>query len=233
MEIHAIGAGLGGVSVLGALSFLFWRHVWFFRSPLRIPPEGDNILSPADGTVVYVKTVEPHEEVIVVKKGLSASVNDIVKEDLGARKILIGVFMSPFNVHFNRAPVGARVESIKHHPPRWKNVNMGPMHFRTLFRLPPYYRNSRHLLCNERTVTRFAGRFNGQDLHYYVVQIAGRSVRGIVSYVKEGDEVDKGALFGMIRIGSQVDLIVPWIEGMQVRVRPGDKVLGGETVVIE
>jgi phosphatidylserine decarboxylase len=66
-----------------------------------------------------------------------------------------------------------------------------------------------------------------------VIQIAAKSVRGIDSYVQAGDRVERGAIFGMIRIGSQVDLVVPWREGMQISVHPGQRVRAGETILIE
>jgi phosphatidylserine decarboxylase len=64
------------------------------------------------------------------------------------------------------------------------------------------------------------------------VQIAGWSVAGIDSYVEVGEEVSKGKTFGMIRIGSQVDLVMPYLPDMNVMVNPGDKVRAGETVLI-
>ncbi|MEJ2277690.1 MAG: phosphatidylserine decarboxylase, partial [Candidatus Lokiarchaeota archaeon] len=67
-------------------------------------------MSPADGTVVYVSPVEPQEEVITIKKGLAARITDIVREDLQVPKVLIGVFMSPFNVHYNRVPLTGKVD---------------------------------------------------------------------------------------------------------------------------
>ncbi len=67
----------------------------------------------------------------------------------------------------------------------------------------------------------------------YIVQIAGKSVHGIDSYVKPGQGLAKGDIFGMIRIGSQVDLVVTWVPGMRLRVQPGDKVYAGETILIE
>ena len=67
----------------------------------------------------------------------------------------------------------------------------------------------------------------------YVVQIAAKTVAGIDSYVVAGSHVEKGAIFGMIRIGSQVDVVVPWREQMVVRVRSGDRVRAGETVLVE
>jgi phosphatidylserine decarboxylase len=213
--------------------FLYWRFSWFFRNPPRTPPPGASLLSPADGTVVYVKTVEPHEEVIVIKQGIKASINDIVREHLEARKILIGIFMSPFNVHYNRAPLSGRVEYIKHYHPTRKNANMGPMHLRTLLKRDPYCENSLHIIQNERTVTRIGGQFKNAAMPCYIVQIAGKSVDRIESYHNEGELVERGAVFGMIRLGSQVDMVVPWIEGMQIMVKPGDKVRAGETVLIE
>jgi phosphatidylserine decarboxylase len=212
--------------------YLYWRYVWFFRNPLRVPPPGESIVSPADGTVVYVSKVEPRQEVIMIKQGLPATLTDIVREDLAAPKILIGIFMSPFSVHYNRAPLAGQIKFIRHHPAKVKNCCMAPMHWRTLLKRPPFYENSRHIVTNERTVTNMAGQFKGGTLSYYVVQIAGKSVKGIDSYFKPGEKVTKGEVFGMIRIGSQVDLVVPLRPGMNIMVQPGDRVRAGETVLI-
>ncbi len=100
------------------VAYCYWRYIWFFRNPLRVPPPGESIVSPADGTVVYVSKVEPRQEVITIKQGLPATLTDIVREDLATPKILIGIFMSPFSVHYNRAPLSGRIKSIRHHPPR-------------------------------------------------------------------------------------------------------------------
>jgi phosphatidylserine decarboxylase len=215
------------------VAFLFWRYIWFFRNPDRTVAPGENFVSPADGTVVYVKRVKPNEEVIAIKQGVSARIKDIVREDMDASKIVIGIFMSPFNVHYNRAPITGRVEQIVHHPPKTTNLHMGPMHFRTLLNRLPLYENSLHILENERTVTRISGRFRGDEVSCYVVQIAGKSVNGIDSYIPVGGDVRKGDLFGMIRIGSQVDTVLPEFAGMQVKVRPGDRVRAGESVLVE
>ena len=215
-----------------AAGLLFWRHVWFFRNPPRIPPPGENIVSPADGTVVYVSLVKPHQEVVTIKQGVSARLTDIVREDLDQPKLSIGIFMSPFNVHYNRIPLTGRVASIKHHPAIPTNLTMFAMHWRTLLRRPPFYLHSRHIIQNERTVTRIEGIYKGQQIAYYIVQIAGWSVAGIDSYVEVGEEVSKGNVFGMIRIGSQVDLVLPYRPDMDLMVKPGDKVRAGETVLV-
>ncbi len=217
---------------LGVAGYFYWRYVWFFRNPPRVTPAGDNFVSPADGTVVYVSPVDPQQEVITIKQGLAAGLTDIVREDLQAPKVLIGVFMSPFNVHYNRVPFTGKVDFIHHHPAVFKNHCMGAMHWRTLLKRPPFYRNSPHIVTNERTVTKFSGIFKGQPLSYYVVQIAGKSVKGIDSFFGPGDRLNKGKIFGMIRIGSQVDLLVPDTGEMAVKVKPGDRVRAGETVLI-
>ena len=225
--VHPISLILALVA-LCSLLFLYWRYIWFFRNPPRsIPTEGSGILSPADGTVVYVK------EVLTIKQGVKATLNDIVREDVSRPKILIGIFMSPFNVHFNRAPVSGPVRFIHHYPARRENACMAAMHLRTALRWLPLYRNSIHIIHNERTVTKIDGQYRGKPLACYVIQIAAKSVSGIDTYVEEGERVRAGQIFGMIRIGSQVDLLVTPIEGMKIKVCPGSKVRTGETILIE
>ena len=214
-------------------AFLYWRFVWFFRDPRRTPPAEQGILSPADGTVVYVRKVEPGEEVVVIKQGLRATVRDILREDADHAKLVIGVFMSPFDVHYNRAPLTATLGFIRRHPALGENAHMGAMHWRSVFNRAPHYEGSVHIVQNERTVTHFIGDYLGAPLPLYVVQIGARTVNGIESYYREGERVERGATFGMIRIGSQVDLIVPWRPGLAACVQPGDKVRAGETILIQ
>ncbi len=234
MEAPRLTLALAGVLLLGLLAaFLYWRHVWFFRNPPRTPPEAAGILSPADGTVVYVKRVAPGQEVVVIKEGLAATVKDILKQDEPAPKIVVGIFMSPFDVHYNRAPLAGRVGMIRHYPAEGENLYMGTMHLRTLLNWAPLYEGSPHIVQNERTVTQFESEYLGASLPIYVVQIGSRGVHGIDSHYAVGDSVERGAVFGMIRIGSQVDLIVPAREGMTVKVQPGDTVRAGETILIE
>jgi phosphatidylserine decarboxylase len=233
MEIISLTTIFWVCALILIAAFLFWRYIWFFRNPPRTIPQGENIVSPADGTVVYVKSVKPKEDIVVIKQRLAVRIEDIVREHLDTPKIVVGIFMSPFNVHYNRSPLGGMVEKIVHHPPKTANFHMGPMHFRTMFNRPPLHENSMHIVENERTVTRIRGRFKGADVYCYVVQIAGKSVSGIESYISEGVEVGKGEIFGMIRIGSQVDTIVPHFTDMQIKVRPGDKVRAGESVLVE
>jgi phosphatidylserine decarboxylase len=212
---------------------LYWRHVWFWRNPLREAPAAEGLLAAADGMVVYVRKVASTDDVISIKRGLAAKLVDIAQEDLELPKLLIGVFMSPFDVHYNRAPIGGTVAWVRHHPGRGRNVHMGPMHWRVLTRREPYYKDSAHIVWNERTVTKIDGTFRAKPLACYVVQIAAKTVAGIDTFVPQGRTLERGATFGMIRIGSQVDIVVPWRDEFNIRVRPGDRVRAGETILVD
>ena len=179
-----------------------------------------------------MKKVDPGADVVVIKEGVSATVKDITGEDASQVKLVVGIFMSPFDVHYNRAPLSGTIGFIRRHPARGENAHMGPMHLRSVLGLEPRYADSVHIVQNERAVTRFASEYGGQPLSFYVVQIGAKTVNGIDSYFAPGQRVERGATFGMIRIGSQVDLVVPWREGFEVRVRPGDRVTAGETIVV-
>lgn len=229
-------AAVGACAVFLALilgAYLFWRYVWFFRNPRRKIPAGESILSPADGTVVYVKRLVEGEPAVSLKNGRSMEVGEIVREHVEQPKMLVGIFMSPFNVHYNRTPLSGRVESVVHSEPRTANSHMGSMHWRCLLQRFPLYENSPHLLSNERTVIKLRTVFRGSEMFLYLVQIAGGSVRGIDSFVQVGQEVRRGEVFGLIRVGSQVDLVCTRHANLRVRVRPGDKVKAGETVLME
>ena len=221
------------VAALVVGGYLLWRYVWFFRDPPRTPPAEEGLVSPADGTVVYVRTVAPGDDVVVIKQGVSAKVADILRQDVGETKVVIGIFMSPFDIHYNRMPLSGTIGFIRHHPAFGENAYMTPMHWRTLINRAPHYADSVHIVQNERVVTQVHGEYRGTPLSYYVVQIGARTVNGIDSYDGVGAHVERGTTFGMIRVGSQVDLIVPWRPGLAVRARAGERVRAGETLLVQ
>ena len=196
--------------ILGiSASLLLWR---FFRDPERIPPEDqDAILSPADGKVIYVKRIEKGTIPYSEKRGRKFSLNDFTQSGvLPMEGYLIGIAMNFLNVHVNRAPIDGKVSRIRH-------IQGG---FVSL-------KKKEALIQNERALTVIDnGRFK-----IGVVQIASRLVRKIVLYLQEGHEIRRGERMGMIRFGSQVDLILPNLPSVKIEVNPGEEVKAGLSII--
>jgi len=183
-------AGLYGM--LAALPFLLLTlfMLYFFRDPERVTPgDKDAFVSPADGRVIVVKDVrEP--------------------EYLNADTKQISIFMSPFNVHVNRAPCSGRVKKVKH--------NKGK--FMAAYKDEASIRNENIGMVLETAY--------GDIL---VRQVAGFVARRAVCRKKEGDLLSAGERYGIIKFSSRVDVYLP--KDAVVEVKPGDKVSAGETVL--
>lgn len=165
----------------------------FFRIPnIVINADSNQVLAPADGKVVVVeKTTE----------------NEHFKDE----RIQISIFMSPLNVHNNRAPVAGKVKSFIYHKGKY---------------LVAWHPKSS--TDNERT-TMVMTMANGVEI--LVRQIAGAMARRIKWYVKEGSELTQGQEFGFIKFGSRVDVFLP--TDAKVIVSLGTKTKGGQTVLAE
>jgi phosphatidylserine decarboxylase len=122
----------------------------------------------------------------------------------------ISIFLSPMDVHVNRMPVGGRVVKVEYHPGRF---------------LPAYREEAGDL--NEYTVVVID--HDGQRI--VARQIVGILARRIVCRVREGDLVLAGDRFGVMKLGSRMDVFLP--KGAVIRTRVGDKVVGGVTVIAE
>jgi len=199
------------VFVIGAtsVSLLLWR---FHRDPERIPPEDHNaIVSPADGRVIYVKKIEDGEIPFSEKKGRKFSLGDFVHSKVFSNEgYLIGIMMSYLDVHVNRAPIGGKISLLKH--------------IKGLF---ISLKKKEAVVQNERV---FSVIDNGL-FKVGIVQIASRLVRKIVPYVREGQEIQRGERIGMIRFGSQVDLILPDLPSLHITISTGEEVKAGISIL--
>ena len=172
------------------LTVLAIFHLSFFRDPERaIPADANAIVSPADGTVVEVKRIA----------------EDWFQKRETQR---VAIFLSIFNVHVNRAPIGGEVKFSQHFPGKFFDA-----------------RNPACSAVNESLVIGFA------DGDYAVTAklITGAIARRIIPWCATGDRMEKGARIGMIRYGSRVELFVPL--DARVAVKIGDHVKGGETIL--
>ncbi|NYT02952.1 MAG: phosphatidylserine decarboxylase [Methanosarcinales archaeon] len=140
-------------------------------------PGGEGMISPADGRII---------------------------QDQGSK---VSIFMSPFDVHVNRAPLDGVVSGLEY---RWGGHRPAFMN--------PARQNEQNIIYMETP---------GGPIQLH--QIAGIMARKIVCYVKSGDRLSRGDRVGMIRFGSRVEVIIPG--GYSILVKNGDRVRAGETVI--
>lgn len=153
--------------------------LWFFRDPEREITQG-RVISPADGVV---------QSIMPWKDG----------------RTRVAIFMSPLNVHVNRAPLAGTVTSVEHIPGGF---------------VPAFNKESEN---NERVVWHFDTELGDIEM----IQIAGAVARRIVPYVPQGTKVEQGERIGLIRFGSRVDIYLP--EGVEADVEVGQVTTAGVT----
>ncbi len=169
--------------------------LYFFRDPpRRVPQEPGLVVSPADGKVVEVERVACDEFV-------------------GGPAVRIGIFLSIFNVHLNRAPEGARVVALRYHPGKFLNA-LNPASARE----------------NE-NMWRGLEATSPPHRRMVVRQIAGAIARRVVCALRPGDTVSRGEKLGMIKLGSRTELILADSEALKVEVAVGDRVKAGSSVM--
>ena len=182
---------ISGYNVIGAISLIITLFlIFFFRDPNRDVPHGDHIIvSPADGKIVSIKEIFENDYLHLNVKRIS-------------------IFLSVFNVHINRIPIGGKVEHVQYNP--------GKFHIAAL---------EKASLENEQTAIVISDR----QTRILVKQIAGIIARRIACYVKPGDMVQKGARYGMIYFGSRTDIFLP--KDAEIKVKLGDSVKGAKDII--
>ncbi|MBA4164963.1 MAG: phosphatidylserine decarboxylase family protein [Erythrobacter sp.] len=218
-SIHPEGRkfALAAAAISAVCAFMAWETLaWplaglalgicaFFRDPQRVVPQDANaIVSPADGLVSLIMEVEPPAELCVAdgagRRGLPPG--PVTR---------ISIFMSVFDVHINRAPVGGTVARVVYIPGRFLNADLDKASEEN---------ERQHILIE---------RHDGMAIGF--TQIAGLVARRIVPFVKPGDIVAAGQRIGLIRFGSRVDVYLP--AGTSPCVLLGQRVVAGETVLAQ
>lgn len=228
------------VVVLTAL-YLLNRFVWFYRDPVRAPEATGRVLvSPADGQIVYIKRFEDGA-VASEKLGRRIELSEIAElsQTAGRSGWIVGVYMSPFDVHFNYAPVAGRVTAQRY---RKADANL-PMvdlseYIRIAFLRRPFdnfaaafhLENERNTVVIEPADTPLGAMQGPPQPDVAVVEIADKFVNKIDILAKEGDELKVGDKLGFIKRGSQVDLIV-FADDIEWTSEFGQQVYGGRTVL--
>ena len=168
----------------------------FFRDPYRKPPSDTNLLlAPADGRITDI---------------------EIVDEDnfIGGPALRVGIFLSIFSTHINRAPCNVKVEKITYRKGQYRNAA-----------------NLQSGRVNESNNLDLV-RTDGPQQRLIVRQISGAIARRIVCNASEGQVLTGGEKFGMIKFGSRTELYVPSGDNAKCLVRIGDKVKAGLTPLV-
>jgi phosphatidylserine decarboxylase len=176
------------------LSLLFLLLIFctlaFFRDPDRATPADPNlIVAAADGTVTDIVEVDENE---ILKK----------------RSRRIGIFLSIFDVHTNRAPIDGRIIYRQHR----EGLCL----------------DARRPECSEKNES-MTWAFENSRVTIVVRQLTGAIARRIVAWSQIGDKLEKGDRFGMIRFGSRTEVYLPLAATVLVKV--GDHVSGGLTII--
>jgi phosphatidylserine decarboxylase len=199
--------GLFGGSLLGwPLALLTLGVLAFFRDPERVTPRDESlIIAPADGLITQICTVVPPREMTADDgSGQTSGLGDVPV-------IRVSIFMSVFDVHINRTPIGGTIRRVIYIPGKFLNADLDKAS----------EENERQHFVVER----------GDGVRVGFTQIAGLVARRIVPFVKAGDIVACGQRIGLIRFGSRVDVYLP--AGTEPRVLIGQTVVAGETVLAQ
>jgi phosphatidylserine decarboxylase len=190
--LASVGVAVWPVSAWLSLVFLalFLFTIAFFRDPNRpVPADPNLIVAPADGTVRDIAELDE-------------------KEVLETKTRRVGIFLSIFDVHTNRAPIDGRVIYRQHH----EGLCL----------------DARDPDCPEKNEA-MTWAFENPRGVIVVRQLTGAIARRIVAWANVGDELKKGERFGMIRFGSRTELYLPL--DAEILVKTGDHVSGGSTVI--
>jgi phosphatidylserine decarboxylase len=175
------------------LVFLIWLISFFRNPPRKIPSDPNVIVSPADGTVTDITPLAHYDFI-------------------DGPAVRIGIFLSIFNVHINRAPIAGRVVELHYHPGEFLNAMKAE--------------------SSERNESMWIGfeQSESPSHRFAVRQISGMLARRIVCPLAAGQAVTRGEIFGMIKLGSRTELILP-ADAVEITVQPRDPVRAGSHIV--
>jgi phosphatidylserine decarboxylase len=164
--------------------------LYFFRDPQRrVPTDPNAVVAAADGTVT---------DIVEVDEG------DVLK----SKTRRVGIFLSIFDVHTNRAPIDGRIIYRQHREGLCVDA--------------------RRSECSEKNEA-MTWAFENPRATIVVRQLTGAIARRIVAWAEVGDELAKGDRFGMIRFGSRTEVYLPLAATVLVKV--GEHVAGGSTII--
>ena len=190
------------------IAFFIYYRFYFLRDPERVAPKGRNIVSPADGKILKIATIS--KPTVKVDKGFIGKIYTAAK-DVAPETKLIAIFMSPLDVHYNRAPIEGKVISVKHTKGKFFAAN----------KLEESLQNEKNEIVIQ----------NKEIGKIKVIQVAGFIARRIVCFINKDQNVIKGDKIGLIKLGSQCIIIMP--SKIKLKVAEGQQLYAGTTIIGE
>jgi len=175
----------------------------------RKVPDHDAIISPASGRVIEIRSVNSGD-ILFKKKGVN---NRVMIPELSFPATIVMIEMTPFDVHVQRAPISGMIMRMDRYSGKHRNA-LG---------------SRKYVLAEENE--KVVALFENKTEKVAVIQVAGIAARRIRNVLEVGDEVSKGEIYGKIKFGSQVVVIVP--HNRKVLVKVDDRMTDGETVIAE
>ncbi len=197
---------VGIVAFLIVAVFLFWQ-VYFLRDPER--EVGKGIVSPANGTVSRVIRFDGKK--VDVPKGLLGQVRVLTK-DVAKKGNMVVIVMTPFNVHYQRAPIAGEIKRVEYMQGKFLNA------VKDAEGMKASLENENNSILIKK----------GKD-KIKIIQVAGFLARRIECYVKKRQKINKGQTIGRINLGSQVILVLP--QKYRIKIKEGQTVVDGETTI--
>ncbi len=206
----------------------------FFRDPARTINTDDRyFLSPADGFVIYSGIINPDEAITEVK-GKKYSIQDIIRDKhYDKRSLVIGIFMTCYDVHINRIPYDGILSYAEHEPLETNNLPMIDVENNIFYKENIELIYDDYLYLNQRVVNKVYS--PGINREYYMVQVGDYDVDTITPFhIQQNTPVYQGDRFSMIRYGSQVDLVIPVADDDELTslVTEKEHVTGGMTKLV-
>ncbi len=186
LALVAVILGYWPIGVLFGVLTAFMA--FFFRDPKREPPTDENVVvSPADGRVTRVERVDQQSE---------------------DSATLVSIFLSPFDVHINRAPIAGEITRVAYMKGKFLMATD----------------ESASVVNEQNSLT-----IEGEKITVVCKQIAGILARRIVCWKHAGERVALGERFGLIKFSSRTDIVMP--ANVTVSVKKGDRVKGGTSII--
>ena len=181
---------------------------FFFRDPPRPNYiDHEHFYSPADGVILYQKFIKDPSQPVVEIKGMNYTLQDVMGDpDYNKPSLVIGVFMSFYDVHINRVPYGGIIRYKRLEPIESTNKPMLVIE-KDILNKTINPDNLEYLKYNERMLNEFY--VPSLDYKYYVLQIADEDVNVIAPFAEQATPLVQNERFSLIRWGSQCDLVLP------------------------